>query len=85
MIITIKTDDGSVMIDEVCRLEHCPAEPGSRTGACVDYRPRQQSLIPPAGNGIEIALFRDDVFLTRILSYQPIFVMNNRGETVERI
>ena len=85
MIITIKTDDGNVIIDGFSRLEQRPAGPCGFTGECLDYRPRQKTRVTPAGDGVEISLFRDDVFLTSVISYQPVFVMNNRGETIDRI
>jgi len=85
MILAIKTDDGSVMIDKFNRLERSTANPCGLPTPFLDYRPRQNNMITPAGNGVEISLFRDDVFLTTVISYQPVYVMNDRGETIERL
>jgi hypothetical protein len=75
------------MIDGFNRLER-RAGTGKQSfmaGGWLDYRPKQKADPQASENGIEIELFRDDVFVMGIFSYQPVFVMNDRGETVERI
>jgi len=52
----------------------------------IDLRARQSPSIGMEGySGMEIELFNDGVFKERIFAHRPIFLLNNRGETIERI
>lgn len=88
MILSIKTDSGKVLFDGFNRIEHFPIDKTvAYSGSVIDFRNRQQErpVDECATCSVEIELFRDGVFIERLLTNTPVFVMNDKGETIERI
>lgn len=88
MILSIKTDSGKVLFDGFNRIEHFPVDrTAAYDGSVIDFRNKQQNQLTSeaATYSVEIELFRDGIFIERLLTHAPVFVMNDKGETIERI
>jgi hypothetical protein len=86
MILCLKTDNGKVFFDGFNRFVHRQTTNKALTGPSIDYRQTQKTAVMQEGDeGLEIELFRDGVFIERVYCFGPAYLMNDKGETIDRI
>lgn len=85
MILSIETERGKTLFDGFTRIGFRPLERCGIEGSFVDCRSAQTPDKPCGPSDTEIELFNNGIFVERILVNSPAFLMNDRGETIERI